>query len=76
MSEGYFTHLPPKLFPVRGFSSNLIEASKAAAGSVEVFWPLANLQMGYATLPLFLHRLRLGTFIDAGIASEAYQSDD
>ncbi|WP_372682573.1 hypothetical protein [Desulfosarcina sp.] len=76
VSEGYFTHLPPKLFPVRGFSSNLIEASKAAAGSVEVFWPLANLQMGYATLPLFLHRLRLGTFIDAGIASEAYQSDD
>ena len=76
VSEGYFTRLPPKLFPIRGFSSNLIEASKAAAGGVEVFWPLANLQMGYATLPLFLHRLRLGTFVDAGIAGEAFESDD
>jgi len=76
VSEGYFTRLPPKLFPIRGFSSNLIEATKAAAGGIEVFWPLANLQMGYATLPLFLHRLRLGTFVDAGIAGEAFQSDD
>lgn len=76
MSEGYFTRLPPKLFPVRGFDSNLIEAPKAAAGGIEVFWPLANLQMGYTTLPLFFHRLRLGTFIDAGIAGETYKSDD
>ena len=76
VSEGYFTRLPPKLFPIRGFGSNLIEAPKAAAGGIEVFWPLANLQMGYATLPLFLHRLRLGTFVDAGIAGESFQSDD
>lgn len=76
VSEGYFTRSPPKLFPIRGFRSNVIEASNAAAGSVEVFWPLANLQMGYATLPLFLHRLRLGTFVDAGNAGEAFQSED
>lgn len=76
VSEGYFTRLPPKLFPVRGFSSNVIEASTAAAGGIEVFWPLANLQMGYATLPLFLHRLKLGTFVDAGIAGDEYNSDD
>ena len=76
VSEGYFTRLPPKLFPIRGFSSNLIEAPKAAAGGIEVFWPLANLQMGYGTLPLFLHRLRLGTFVDAGIAGERFNSDD
>jgi hypothetical protein len=76
VSEGYFTRLPPKLFPVRGFSANLIEAPQAAAGGIEVFWPLANLQMGYATLPLFLHRLRLGTFVDAGIAGESLHSDD
>ena len=76
VSEGYFTRLPPKLFPVRGFNSNVIEATKAAAGGIEIFWPLANLQMGYATLPLFLHRLRLGTFIDAGIAGENYNDDD
>jgi hypothetical protein len=76
VSEGYFTRLPPKLFPIRGFSANLIEAPKAAAGGIEVFWPLANLQMGHATLPLFLHRLRLGTFVDAGIAGESVASDD
>jgi hypothetical protein len=76
VSEGYFTRLPPKLFPVRGFDSNLVEAPKAAAAGIEVFWPLANLQMGYATLPLFLHRLRLGTFVDAGIAGEAFRSED
>ncbi|MGD8702574.1 MAG: hypothetical protein PVH26_09055, partial [Desulfosarcina sp.] len=76
VSEGYFTRLPPKLFPIRGFSSNVIEAPKAAAGGIEVFWPLANLQMGYASLPLFLHRLRLGTFVDAGIAGDEYNADD
>ena len=76
VSEGYFTRLPPKLFPVRGFDANLIEARKAAAGGIEVFWPLANLQKGYATLPLFLHRLRLGTFVDAGIAGEEFKSEN
>ena len=47
-----------------------------AAGGIEVFWPLANLQKGYATLPLFLHRLRLGTFVDAGIAGEEFKSEN
>ena len=76
VSEGYFTRLPPKLFPIRGFSSNVIEAPQAAAGSIEVFWPLANLQMGYGSLPLFLHRLRLGTFVDAGIAGSEDIADN
>jgi len=76
VSEGYFTRLPPKLFPVRGFDSNIMEAPKAAAGGIEVFWPLANLQMGYATVPLYFHRVRLGTFVDAGIAGERYNADD
>jgi hypothetical protein len=76
VSEGYFTRLPSKLFPVRGFEANLIEAPKAAAGGAEVYWPLANLQRGYATLPLFLHRLRLGTFVDAGLAGEELNADN
>ncbi|HUV77630.1 MAG TPA: hypothetical protein VMW06_06190 [Desulfobacterales bacterium] len=67
---------PPKLFPVRGFDSNLVEAPKAAGAGIEVYWPLANLQKGYQTLPLFLHRLRIGTFVDAGIAGEDATSDD
>ncbi len=76
VSEGYFTRLPPKLFPVRGFETNVIEGSKAAAGGIEVFWPLANLQLGYASLPIFLHRLKLGTFIDAGIAGDRLTQKD
>jgi hypothetical protein len=76
VSEGYFTRRPTRLFPIRGFDSNILEASKAATGGVEVFWPLANLQAGYQALPVFLHRLRLGTFVDAGFASEDVTSDD
>jgi len=76
ISEGYFTRRPPKLFPVRGFDSDLVEAPTAAGAGIEVYWPLANLQKGYQTLPLFLHRLRLGTFVDTGIAGEDVTSDD
>jgi hypothetical protein len=76
LSEGYFTRRPSRLFPLRGFDSDLLEAPKAAAGGIEVFWPLANLQTGYQNLPLFLHRLRLGTFVDAGFASQRVTSDD
>ena len=76
VGEGYFTRRPTRLFPIRGFDSNLLEAPKAAAGNIEVFWPLANLQYGYATVPLYLHRLRLGTFVDAGFAAADPTSDD
>ncbi len=76
VAEGYFTRRPTRLFPIRGFDSNILEASKAATGGVEVFWPLANLQAGYQSLPLFLHRVRLGTFVDAGFASEDFTRDD
>ena len=74
--EGYFTDRPSHLFPVRGFDSNLIESTNAVAAGLEFFWPLANLQYGYETLPLFLHRLRLGTFVDAGIAGETLKIDN
>jgi len=74
--EGYFTRRPSRLFPIRGFDSNILEASKAASGGIEVFWPMANLQTGYQTLPLFFHRLRLGTFVDAGFAGESISGDD
>jgi hypothetical protein len=43
---------------------------------MEVFWPLLNLQQGYKTLPLFLHRLRLGTFVDVGAADDMISADD
>jgi hypothetical protein len=74
--EGYFTQRPTRLFPLRGFDSNILDASQAVTAGMEIFWPLRNLQKGYGTLPLFLHRLRLGTFIDAGAASESLSWDD
>jgi len=76
LTEGYFTRRATRLFPVRGFESSVIEAPVAAAASAEVYVPLANLQTGYKSLPLFLHRLRLGTFVDAGYASVNGRSDD
>jgi hypothetical protein len=76
LTEGYFTQRPSRLFPIRGFDSNILESQTAAAGGIEVFWPLANLQKGYKTLPVFLHRVRLGTFVDAGFASENISSDN
>jgi len=74
--EGYFTERPSHLFPVRGFSSNLIESKKAAAAGLEVLFPVANLQYGYQSLPLFLHRLRIGPFLDAGFAGDTFRSDE
>jgi len=73
--EGYFTRRASRLFPIRGFAPNILEAEQAFAASVEVYYPLADLQMGHKTLPLFLHNLSLGTFIDAGLCSEKITGD-
>jgi hypothetical protein len=74
--EGFFTQRPARLFPLRGFKSNVLDAGQAVVGGVEVLWPLARLQTGYNTLPLFLHNIRLGTFVDAGFAADRPSSDD
>ena len=74
--EGYFTQRPTRLFPLRGFDSNVIEAGQAITSGIEVLCPLVNLQAGYKTLPLYFHRIYLGTFIDTGIASDSPSSDD
>ena len=76
VGEGYFTSRPSRLFPVRGFGANLLEADKAVTTGLEVFWPLANIQRGHGTLPLFLHRLWLGTFVDAGLCADSMGMDD
>ncbi|MDJ0783697.1 MAG: hypothetical protein QNJ22_17105 [Desulfosarcinaceae bacterium] len=75
VAEGFFTQRPSRLFPIRGFSQNLLENDTAAVSNLEIYWPLANLQKGYGTLPLFLHRLRLGTFVDVGTASDSLATD-
>jgi len=76
VGEGYFTQRPSRLFPLRGFSSNLLEASQAVTAGFEVYWPLINLQRGYETLPLFFHKLRLGTFVDGGACREGMSGED
>jgi hypothetical protein len=76
LTEGYFTQRPTRLFPLRGFEDNILEGKQAFATGMEVYWPLLNLQQGYKTLPLFLHRLRLGTFVDIGAASDTISADD
>ena len=74
--EGYFTQRPSRLFPLRGFSSNLLEASQAFSTGVEIYWPLVNLQRGYETMPLFFHKLRLGTFVDSGACRDSISGED
>ncbi len=76
VGEGYFTKRTSRLFPLRGFKSNILEADQALTTGLEVYWPLANLQKGYKTLPLFLHRLRLGTFVDMGACRDHMSWDD
>jgi hypothetical protein len=76
VGEGYFTRRASRLFPLRGFSPNILEASQAFILSSELSFPLANLQMGHNTLPVFFHRLSLGTFVDAGACSEKITRDE
>lgn len=76
VSEGYFTQRPSRLFPLRGFGSNILEAGQAVTSGIEVLWPLFNLQAGYKTLPLYFHRIYLGTFVDTGFASDRPSRDD
>jgi hypothetical protein len=76
VGEGYFTRRPSRLYPLRGFPSNTFEAGQAYTAGAEVYWPIANLQKGYKTIPLFLHRLKLGTFVDSGICSDEVSSQD
>ena len=76
VTEGYFTRRPSRLFPLRGFDSNIIESGQIITSGIEVLWPLFNLQAGYKTLPLYFHRIYLGTFVDTGIASDHPSRDD
>ena len=76
VGEGYFTRRPSRLYPLRGFPSSTFEAGQAYTAGAEIYWPIANLQKGYKTIPLFLHRLKLGTFVDSGICSDEISIED
>lgn len=75
-TEGDFTRRTTRLFPLRGFEANTLDAGQAAVLGVEMVLPLARLQTGYKTLPLFLHNISVGTFVDAGFASDRFRSED
>jgi hypothetical protein len=70
--EGHFTQRSSRLFALRGFDTNIIEAGQAASASLDILRPFAKLQSGYKTLPLFLHNITIGTFIDAGFAANHF----
>jgi len=74
--EGYFTQRAARLFPLRGFDSDILDASQAASVSLDFVMPFLKPQTGYKTLPLFLHNIHLGGFVDAGFASEHYNPDE
>lgn len=73
--EGYFTQRYSRLFSLRGFDSNILEAGQAASASLNILWPLARLQTGYKTLPLFFHNITVNTFIDTGFAANHFDDD-
>ncbi len=74
--EGFFTQRTTRLFSLRGFDSNILDAGQAATINVDVRWPFAKLQRGYKTFPLFLHNIGIGTFVDAGFASDDLTWDE
>ncbi len=74
--EGYFTQRAARLFPLRGFDSDILDASQAASVSLDFVMPFLKLQTGYKTLPLFLHNIHLGGFVDTGFATEHYNTDE
>jgi hypothetical protein len=74
--EGFFTQRATRLFPLRGFDSDILDASQAASASLDLVVPLLKLQTGYETLPVFLHNMKLGGFMDAGFATEHPEADE
>jgi hypothetical protein len=74
--EGQFTQRSSRLFALRGFDSNIVEAEQAVSANFDIMWPFAKLQSGYKTIPLFLHNMTIGTFIDAGFAADHITSDE
>ena len=74
--EGFFTQRATRLFPLRGFDNDILDASQAASASLDLVVPFLKLQTGYETLPLFLHNMKLGGFMDAGFATEHVEADE
>jgi len=59
---------PSRLFPVRGFAPGVQRGSRAVSSSVEYRAPLAMPTRGVGLVPLFLDRVSVTAFADAGRA--------
>lgn len=59
---------PSRLFPVRGFAPGVQRGSRAVSTSVEYRAPLAMPTRGVGLVPLFLDRVSMVAFADAGRA--------
>lgn len=59
---------PQRTFFVRGFTPSVLRGNRAVAGSVEYRAPLARVGRGYKMLPVFLQKLSVLAFADAGTA--------
>lgn len=59
---------PSRLFPVRGFTPGVQRGSRAIAASAEYRAPLSLVARGVGLVPLFLDRISMSVFTDAGRA--------
>jgi hypothetical protein len=57
-----------RTFPVRGYGADALLGRTAASASVELRLPLALVDRGLGLLPLYLDRMSLSLFADAGAA--------
>lgn len=75
LTEGFFTQRTTRLFPLRGFATNSIEDGQVFSSRTEYFVPLARINAGYRTWPVFWRSLRAGVFADCGMASQRPSAD-
>jgi outer membrane protein assembly factor BamA len=60
------TTLDDSYLSLRGYPPNVLRGRKAATGTLEYRFPIANLERGADTAPFFARRLHGALFVDAG----------
>jgi hypothetical protein len=53
---------------LRGFPSNTFGGTRIAVANVDYRWPIAKIERGLGTWPIFLHTIHAAVFVDAGHA--------
>lgn len=60
---------------VRGYPLSIASGNQYFAGNAEYRFPIADLEQGFGTSPLFLRRLKGALFVDTGTAYDGYLRD-